>query len=354
MTEEEQEAAGALRAEVSELQHQRLVAEEEVMAMRAQREEQERVMRAMREELEAMERAKEEHRAELERVQAELLAKQRQREHEDVSQVAAAAVEEVLKEGADRASRPNSAETAGFPSIAGPGDDSMNVGDGDGDGDEDVPPPIVVAVSAIDSHCGGDGDGAMLGDRDMDMDKAPSEKGSSRPLSAAPNGEDGAMPLEVPLEQATPLTAQPVSQSSDGMARVAMEASLFLFDRATTFSDKGWYAKAKPIFQECLDIRDQFAQGQPALTQTVVALAENYLFRGKYADASHLLARAKDLRVAEAGGAGKSRDIAYVMYLQSAQLYYLSKYSKASQMFLETVKMLVDTMPRQCSLMGHS
>merc|ERR1711871_11529 len=78
------------------------------------------------------------------------------------------------------------------------------------------------------------------------------------------------------------------------------------------------------------------------------------MHRRKYADATLLLAKAKELRVAEAGGAGKSRDIAYVMFLQSAQLYYLSKFSKASQMFLDTVKMLVDTMPSGDALIGRA
>lgn len=350
LSAEEKAAAEALRSEVTELRQQRLAAEEAVKAVMLQREEQERVVRAMQEEVESMEKAHEEHRAELEKVQQELLSKQRQKEHEDVSKVAAAAVDEVVKEGVDRASRPNSAETAGFPSVSGPGDDSMNLGvDAE---DEDAPPPIVVAVSTLDDD---DHSPALAGGADDELDageKPLSDKGSSRPLSAVQNGDDG--PVEVPLQPATPLTAQPVSQSSDGMARVAMEASFFLFDRATALSEKGWYAKAKPIFQECLDIRDQYADGQPALTQAVIAFAENFMLRRKYADATLLLRRAKDLRVAEAGGAGKSRDIAYVMFLQSAQLYHLSRFTKASQMFLETVKMLVDTMPSGDILIGRA
>jgi tetratricopeptide (TPR) repeat protein len=348
LTAEEVEQSDALRAELVDLMRRKEQEEEAVQAVRAQKEEQEQAIRKMREEIEAMERAREEHRQELDRVQAELLARKEADAKAGVAALAANTVECAVEEGVKLASRPNSAETAGFPSVDAPNEDASLSGFGD---DEDGQPPIVVAVSTYDIIEGEGLNGEQPGGSDKGGDAASDNEKASRPATEGGNDEGV---TEVSAEPATPATAQPVAPSSDGMARVAMEASLFLYDRAMALEVAGWYSKSKPIFQECLGIRDQYAQGQPALCQAVIAVAENLMNRCKFGDATLLLARAKELRIAECGGASKSRDIAYVVFLQAKQQFYLSQYTKASKLFLDAVKMLVDTMPSGDAMIGRA
>ena len=73
----------------------------------------------------------------------------------------------------------------------------------------------------------------------------------------------------------------------------------------------------------------------------------------KHGDATPYLDEALVMRTAEAGGASKSRDIAYVLYLQAQNLHHLSKFSAAGKKYLEASKMLVDTMPNGDPLIGR-
>ena len=135
--------------------------------------------------------------------------------------------------------RPGSGETAGFPSVAEPGEFGV-------DKDDDLVnavPPLVIAVSTNDAEAA---DEEKMEDADCAKDAAADKQRSHSFRSGSE--EVGAMvqSTEVPLEMATPATAQPISQ--DGMSRVALEASFFLYERATTLSAQGWYNKARSHF----------------------------------------------------------------------------------------------------------
>ena len=72
---------------------------------------------------------------------------------------------------------------------------------------------------------------------------------------------------EVPLEMATPATAQPISQRR---YVTCSTRSLFSQECATTLSAQGWYNKAKGVISECLEIRKHsYVQGQPVLAQAL-------------------------------------------------------------------------------------
>ena len=141
----------------------------------------------------------------------------RQRENSVEHQAAMAAVSNIVEEGVGRVSRPGSGETAGFPSVAEPGE----FGAEKDDDSVELAPPLVVAVSTYDAEAADEEKGGESGKEES----AAAEKHFlSGPHSArsgsggAEGGEVAAMQgTEVPLEMATPATAQPISQ--DGMAR---------------------------------------------------------------------------------------------------------------------------------------
>ena len=60
---------------------------------------------------------------------------------------------------------------------------------------------------------------------------------------------------------------QQLSPSAKTVCHVALEASFFPYERATTLSAQGWHNKAKGVISECLEIRKQYAQGQLVLAQ---------------------------------------------------------------------------------------
>ena len=278
LSAEETAEMEGLRAEIAALRQSKLEEQEAISAVRAQREAEEEQFHHIKKEVSMMEEARSVHKQELDRVQDELM--KRQRENSVEHQAAMAAVSNIVEEGVGRVSRPGSGETAGFPSVAEPGE----FGAEKDDDSVELAPPLVVAVSTYDAEAADEEKGGESGKEESAAEALPLGPHSARSGSGgAEGGEVAAIRGEVPLEMATPATAQPISQ--DGMARVALEASIFLFERATTLSDQGWYNKAKGVFSECLDIREQYAQGQPALTQAIVAMGQNLMDMYKHGDA---------------------------------------------------------------------
>ena len=295
-------------------------------------------------EAKALEEARKKHEEDLARVTDELMAK--------MEEVAQAEIE--LKKLKSLHAVVQATPLRGEGDVGG-GDDASTVGEGQSVASADIPRAVAVVLQQPEDSGG---------------------TATQTSLSVSVGGPGDAGKTELAQSSSTDMAITTATATATGSSggkaltgkelkrQQALDAASFMFSRAKDMDRDGQYAKARPLFEEVVAIREKQLKLQPPHLEALVALAENVIACNDFhaawplltaalerhqqdthnksaAEAAEADADEEGMALKTAGVTMGSIEIAEILQLQAWNLYCVGKYLQAAPKMSEAVKMFI-------------
>jgi tetratricopeptide (TPR) repeat protein len=162
-------------------------------------------------------------------------------------------------------------------------------------------------------------------------------------------GDDGAVPAGIVPSNKVDRAA------AEAKAKADLEAAAFLFTRAKTLQDEGWYRKAHPLLEECLRVRQLHLPNDEVTISTMTAVARNHCFLNEWVTAEQVIQ--PTLKLAEKVCKIESAVFAEALLVKSETILCKGNYVEAVKSLNKCTKLIgkiLDKYPAANALLGRS
>ena len=158
-----------------------------------------------------------------------------------------------------------------------------------------------------------------------------------------------------PTAALTAEEAQASREAAEARTKADLEAAVFLFTRASSLQQDGWYRKAQPLFEECLRIRQQYLSNDPLTVTTMSAVARNHCLLHEWGSAEDMIA--PTMKLAEKLCKLESEHFAEALLVKAETLLCKGQLADAVKTLNKSTKLigkLVERCPTANKLLGRS